>query len=118
MVPLTCDVPVSLRSALKMRALATRQSESQLVIAALSQYSAQPIHSPFQVSTSGTLVAGIYSGVVSCATILQPGDFELGTFANLDGEMLWRRAPTVAPSWRRQATSRSRSSRRVRRNFH
>jgi hypothetical protein len=42
MVLLTCDVPVSLRSALKMRTLATRQSESQLVIAALSQYLAQP----------------------------------------------------------------------------
>ena len=88
MVPLTCDVPVSLRSALKMRALATRQSESQLVIAALSQYLAQPIHTLFQVSTSGALVAGVYSGVVSCATILQHGDFGLGTFANLDGEMI------------------------------
>jgi acetolactate decarboxylase len=118
MVLLTCDVPVSLRSALKMRALATRQSESQLVIAALSQYLAQAIHSLFQVSTSEALVAGIYSGVVSCTTVLQHGDFELGTSANLDGEMLWRRAPTVAPAWRRQATSRSRSSRRVRRNLH
>jgi len=71
-----------------MRALATRQSESQLVIAALSQYLAQPIHTLFQVSTSGALVAGVYSGVVSCATILQHGDFGLGTFANLDGEMI------------------------------
>jgi len=88
MDPLTCDVPVSLASALKMRALATRQSESQLVIAALSQYLAQPIHTLFQVSTSGALVAGVYSGVVSCATILQHGDFGLGTFANLDGEMI------------------------------
>ena len=88
MFPLTCDVPVSLGSALKMRARATRQSESQLVIAALSQYLAQPIHTLFQVSTSGALVAGIYSGMVSCATILQHGDFGLGTFANLDGEMI------------------------------
>ena len=88
MVSLTCDVPVSLGSALKMRARATRQSESQLVIAALSQYLAQPIHTLFQVSTSGALVAGVYSGVVSCATILQHGDFGLGTFANLDGEMI------------------------------
>jgi acetolactate decarboxylase len=88
MVPLTCDVPVSLGSALKMRALATRQSESQLVIAALSQYLGQPIHTLFQVSTSGALVAGVYSGAVSCATILQHGDFGLGTFADLDGEMV------------------------------
>ena len=70
MVSLTCDVPVSLRTTLKTRALATGQSESQLVITALSQYLAQPIHTLFQVSTSGALVAGIYSGMVSCATIL------------------------------------------------
>ena len=70
MVPLICDVPVSLRTALKTRALATGQSEAQLVIAALSQYLAQTIHTLFQVSTSGALVAGIYSGMVSCATIL------------------------------------------------
>jgi acetolactate decarboxylase len=88
MVSLTCDVPVSLGSPLKMRALATRQSESQLVIAALSQHLAQPIHTLFQVSTSGALVAGVYSGVVSCTTILQHGDFGLGTFAKLDGEMV------------------------------
>jgi acetolactate decarboxylase len=71
-----------------MRAAATKQTESQLVIAALSQYLAQPIHTLFQVSTSGALVAGVYSGVVSCTTILQHGDFGLGTFANLDGEMI------------------------------
>jgi acetolactate decarboxylase len=88
MVPLTCDVPVSLRTALKARALATGQSEPQLVISALSQYLAKPIHTLFQVSTSGALVAGVYSGMVSCATILQHGDFGLGTFANLDGEMI------------------------------
>jgi acetolactate decarboxylase len=88
MVPFTCDVPVSLRTALKTRALATGQSESQLVITALSQYLAQPIHTLFQVSTSGALVAGVYSGMVSCATILRHGDFGLGTFADLDGEMI------------------------------
>jgi acetolactate decarboxylase len=84
----TCDVPVSLQTALKTRALATRQSESQVVTAALSEYLAQPIHTLFQVSTSGALVAGVYSGVISCSTILQHGDFGLGTFANLDGEMV------------------------------
>jgi acetolactate decarboxylase len=88
MVPFTCDVPVSLRTALKTRAIATGQSDSQLVINALSQYLAQPIHTLFQVSTSGALVAGVYSGMVSCATILQHGDFGLGTFADLDGEMV------------------------------
>jgi acetolactate decarboxylase len=45
-------------------------------------------HTLFQVSTSGALVAGLFSGVVSCQTLLQHGDFGLGTFADLDGEMV------------------------------
>jgi acetolactate decarboxylase len=45
-------------------------------------------HTLFQVSTSGALVAGLYQGVVSTAVILQHGDFGLGTFADLDGEMV------------------------------
>jgi acetolactate decarboxylase len=42
----------------------------------------------FQVSTSGALVAGLYQGAVSTAVVLQHGDFGLGTFADLDGEMV------------------------------
>ncbi len=41
-----------------------------------------------QVSTSAALVAGPYSGAVTAATILQHGDFGLGTFENLNGEMV------------------------------
>ncbi len=37
---------------------------------------------------SGSLVAGVYSGAVTRATILDHGDFGLGTFAGLDGEMV------------------------------
>src|ERR1700749_762438 len=42
----------------------------------------------FQVSTSGALVAGLYQGAVSTAVVLQHGDFGLGTFADLNGEMV------------------------------
>ncbi|HYZ17219.1 MAG TPA: acetolactate decarboxylase [Candidatus Acidoferrum sp.] len=42
----------------------------------------------FQVSTSRSLVAGVYDGVVSVADLLHHGDFGLGTFAALDGEMV------------------------------
>lgn len=45
-------------------------------------------HTLFQISTSGALVAGLYQGVVSAAVVLQHGDFGLGTFADLDGEMV------------------------------
>ncbi len=47
-----------------------------------------PVHTLFQVSTSGALVSGLYAGVVSAAVILRHGDFGLGTFAGLDGEMI------------------------------
>ena len=61
---------------------------SHLVTAALAQYLAAPVHTLFQVSTSGALVAGLYDGVVTCQTILAHGDFGLGTFEHLDGEMV------------------------------
>jgi hypothetical protein len=64
------------------------ESLSHIVTAALSQYLNKPIHTLFQVSTSGALVAGIYSGAVSSGPILQHGDFGLGAFENLDGEMV------------------------------
>jgi acetolactate decarboxylase len=47
-----------------------------------------PLHTLFQVSTSGALVSGLFAGVVSAEKILQHGDFGLGTFAGLDGEMI------------------------------
>jgi acetolactate decarboxylase len=47
-----------------------------------------PAHTLFQVSTSGALVAGVSSGAISCEQILQHGDFGVGTFAHLDGEMV------------------------------
>jgi len=47
-----------------------------------------PTHTLFQVSTSGALVAGVYTGMISTEKILQHGNFGLGTFANLDGEMV------------------------------
>ncbi|MFX8573911.1 acetolactate decarboxylase, partial [Acinetobacter baumannii] len=42
----------------------------------------------FQVSTSGAIVEGGFDGVVSIATLREHGDFGLGTFVDLDGEMI------------------------------
>src|SRR3984885_14573646 len=47
-----------------------------------------PAHVLFQISTSGALVAGVYSGLSTTKTVLEHGDFGLGTFADLDGEMI------------------------------
>jgi acetolactate decarboxylase len=42
----------------------------------------------YQISTSSALVEGVYSGSVTSSILLEHGDFGLGTFENLDGEMV------------------------------
>ena len=41
-----------------------------------------------QVSTIDSLIAGNYDGHMSCGELLKNGDFGLGTFQGLDGEMV------------------------------
>jgi acetolactate decarboxylase len=42
----------------------------------------------YQISTSTALVEGVHSGSVSSSVLLEHGDFGLGTFEELDGEMV------------------------------
>jgi acetolactate decarboxylase len=42
----------------------------------------------YQISTSSALVEGVYSGSVRSSVLLEHGDFGLGTFESLDGEMV------------------------------
>jgi acetolactate decarboxylase len=84
----TADIPTSLKAALDAEVVRIQGSASSVITAALGQYLGTPIHTLFQVSTSGALVAGVYSGMVNVKAILDHGDFGLGTFANLDGEMV------------------------------
>ena len=56
-------------------------------------YIVQPIadecvNTLYQISTSSALVEGVYSGSVSSSVLLKHGDFGLGTFENLEGEMV------------------------------
>lgn len=85
---LEAAIPASLKSALDLEIARTRSSASAVVTTALSKYLGVPFHTLFQVSTSGALVAGVYDGEVTVRSILEHGDFGLGTFANLDGEMV------------------------------
>jgi len=87
MTNLKCNIPPSLLAVLQARAASQNPGISHIVTAALSQYLAAPIHTLFQVSTSGALVAGLHDGVVTCRKLLEHGDFGLGTFEHLDGEM-------------------------------
>jgi acetolactate decarboxylase len=88
MPSVTADIPTSLKTALDSEIARVKGSTSSVITAALAQYLGTPIHTLFQVSTSGALVAGVYSGVVNVKAVLDHGDFGLGTFANLDGEMV------------------------------
>ena len=45
-------------------------------------------HTLYQVSTSTALVEGIYQGAVPIAALRKRGDLGLGTFEELDGEMV------------------------------
>jgi len=45
-------------------------------------------HTLYQVSTTTALVEGIYQGAVRVGTLREHGDLGLGTFENLDGEMV------------------------------
>jgi acetolactate decarboxylase len=88
MANLDIPIPASLKKALGAEVQRTKGTASSVVTAALSQYLAVPVHTLFQVSISGALVAGVYDSEVSVKSILEHGDFGLGTFANLDGEMV------------------------------
>jgi acetolactate decarboxylase len=88
MPKVTVEIPASLKTALDHEIRQNKGTESSMVTAALSQYLNTEVHTLFQVSTSGALVAGVYSGAVSVQSLLEHGDFGLGTFANLDGEMV------------------------------
>src|SRR6478672_10581565 len=88
MPKVTANIPASLKTILEDEIAKTNGNESSVITAALSQYLKAPVHTLFQVSTSGALVAGVYSSAVSVKGILEHGDFGLGTFANLDGEMV------------------------------
>ena len=88
MASLAGDIPASFLKELTRRAGTNGSSVSALVSEALAGYLDASLHTLFQVSTSGSLVEGVYAQAVTCAKILEHGDFGLGTFTGLDGEMV------------------------------
>jgi acetolactate decarboxylase len=85
---ITCSLPDSLYGALVERMGTDKTSCDHVVSMALSQSLGRPIHTLFQVSTSAALVEGLYQGAVRVSRLLRHGDFGLGTFIDLDGEMV------------------------------
>lgn len=78
----------SLWAALHDRAETSGQSINHIVQAALAEALDVQHHSIFQVSTSGAIVQGLFEGCVSVADLRRHGDLGLGTFEDLDGEMI------------------------------
>lgn len=88
MPKLECDISQSLWNALNIYQQRTGESINHIVQRALGDALQIDHHTLFQVSTSGALVEGLYQGSVTVETLKQHGDFGLGTFENLDGEMI------------------------------
>jgi len=85
---LTASISDSLWQALQERARTSGHSVSYIVQAALAEALDVQHHSIFQVSTSGAIVEGLYQGCVSVADLRLQGDVGLGTFEDLDGELI------------------------------
>jgi acetolactate decarboxylase len=88
MPTLTCEVSETLMRALAARSARTGEPLAHIVMSALADALEIEHATLFQVSTSTALVKGVYSGVVTVGQLKQHGDFGLGTFDGLDGEML------------------------------
>ena len=85
---LETTIPDDLWQALQARAAATGHSLDEVVQRALSDGLEVHHHGAFQVSTSGALVDGLYQGAVTVGDLLTHGNLGLGTFEDLDGEMV------------------------------
>ena len=85
---ISLQLPASLTARLDAEACRLSCSVESLVTKAIAGFLETPLHSLFQVSTSRSLVAGQYAGAVTCAKLLEHGNFGLGTFSNLAGEMV------------------------------
>jgi acetolactate decarboxylase len=81
-------IPSSLAAVLEDAVVHQASSLDSVVTAALSQYFQTSRHRVYQISTSAALVQGVYQGAVSSRVMLANGDFGLGTFEHLDGEMV------------------------------
>jgi acetolactate decarboxylase len=88
MPTLTCEVSETLMRALAAWSARTGEPPAHIVMCALADALEVEHATLFQVCTSTALVKGVYNGVVTIGQLKQHGDFGLGTFDGLDGEML------------------------------
>jgi len=87
-VPIQTRVSASIWRALEERSSTSGQSIAHIVQMALAEALDVEHQTIFQVSTSGAIVQGLYQGCVTVADLRRHGDVGLGTFEDLDGEMI------------------------------
>jgi acetolactate decarboxylase len=85
---ITATISSALLAASRDDATKRGTSLDNVINAALALYPNADSHRMYQVSTAAALVEGVYQGVVSSEVLLRQGDFGLGTFKNLEGEMV------------------------------
>ena len=78
----------ALWAAIRARAQSSGQPIRRVVQEALAEALDVQHHSMFQVSTSGALIEGLYQGALTVGDMRRHGDTGLGTFEELDGEMI------------------------------
>jgi acetolactate decarboxylase len=74
--------------AIRERRTATGESAAQIVETALRAYLDIEGDAAFQTSTIGAVLEGVYHGDISVGELRQKGDFGIGTFNELDGELV------------------------------
>jgi len=82
------EVSKGVWAALEERRARTGETLDHLVDTLLAESLELDRHSLFQVSTSNALVQGVFGGVITVKDLKRHGDFGLGTFTGLDGELV------------------------------
>lgn len=85
---LVLHVPAKLAARLRARRKQTGQTVSAIVVEALSRFLGEGDETIYQSSTVGALMEGVNEGDMTVGQLKTHGDFGLGTFDDLDGEMI------------------------------
>jgi acetolactate decarboxylase len=85
---LNCTLSTGVWQLLQEHSRRTNEPLAHIVNNALADYFDVAHHTLYQVSTATALVEGIYRGAVRVGVLREHGDLGLGTFENIDGEMV------------------------------
>jgi len=88
MAELRVDIPASLIDRAQRFADEHDRPIDAVVSDAIRRLLEHDAHTVFQISTAGALVEGVYSGAATVGVLRAHGNFGLGTFEGLDGEMI------------------------------